>query len=142
MWGLGGALLWSVALIFSDLRERRLPNVLTLPAGAIALVWALFFSPGSLIGVLWPALYLVVALLRGGVGGGDIKLALPLGIAVASTAGFVGVWVAIVLASVTTVIVAKIAADSSAPHGPGMLLGAWAVWAAGIAGLGFMHYTY
>ncbi|MHA2789077.1 prepilin peptidase [Corynebacterium sp. S7] len=136
--GLGGALLWSVALVIYDLRERRLPNWLTLPAGIVAIVWAVAVSPAALAGLVWPLLYLIVALLQGGVGGGDIKLALPLGIIVAAASGVVGVCAAIVLASATTVIAAKATGKPSVPNGPGMLLGTWVVV---VAGLAFMHYT-
>ena len=72
-------LAWGCALIIYDIRFKRLPNYLTLPAALISLWW---FSP---VGLIWPGLYIALALAtqRGSIGGGDLKLAIPLGMATA-----------------------------------------------------------
>ena len=76
-------LAWGCALIVYDLRFKRLPNYLTLPAAALSLCWF------SVAGLLWPGLYLLVALLSRArsIGGGDLKLAIPLGMVTAHAAG-------------------------------------------------------
>jgi len=73
--------LWASALSWWDIREQRLPDALTIPAGVLAVTFA------NWGGLLWPLLYLLVALRGAGIGGGDIKLALPLGMLVGASAG-------------------------------------------------------
>ncbi|MDO5031774.1 prepilin peptidase [Corynebacterium sp.] len=113
-------LAWGSALILYDLRFKRLPNCLTLPAGAISLVW------WSLPGLIWVGAY---ALFSRGLGGGDIKLALPLGMWTAHVAGVMGVLVAMMGASLSTVLWAAASRDKRPAHGPGMLLSAGVVMA-------------
>ena len=112
---------WSVALVLYDVTSRRLPDLLTLPAGAAACV-ACAVWPAGLWGAVWPALYLVVGR---GIGGGDIKLAVPLGVAVAVAAGPVWVLRAMGAASVVTIGAALAGSVRSVPHGPSMLAAAW-----------------
>lgn len=137
MWGgLVGILVvaWAAALWRFDVRERRLPAWLTLPAAAGALPWI------SLAGCAWAGLYLALGVARGGIGGGDIKLALPLGIAVAHVAGWSGVLAAVFLANVATLVAQAArwhwagAGDPAPAHGPGMLAAAGSVVAWGIWG--------
>lgn len=111
-------LAWGCALIVYDLRFKRLPNYLTVPAAVLSLCW---LSPA---GLLWPGLYLLVALLSpaGSVGGGDLKLALPLGMIAAHVAGVPGVALAMVGASLSTVLWGFIRKDPAPAHGPGMLI--------------------
>lgn len=111
-----------------DVRRRRLPDALTLPAGALALV-ACAFHPLALWGLLWPVGYLVIGR---GIGGGDIKLAVPLGVAVAWVAGLVGVICAIGLSGLLTVLLSKLLNPETLPHGPSMLAAAWAVVIVGV----------
>nr|WP_288831562.1 prepilin peptidase [uncultured Corynebacterium sp.] len=119
--GLVAAAVWSAALVAFDLRERRLPDVLTLPAGAAALA-ACLALPAGWWGLAWPALYLLP---RGGIGGGDVKLALPLGVAVAALAGPGWMLAAVAGASLLTLAAAALARADGAPHGPSMLAAAW-----------------
>ncbi|MGV0634146.1 prepilin peptidase [Mycolicibacillus trivialis] len=82
--GLGlAALAWLVTLTWCDLRDRRLPDTLTLPGAAAALAGAGLLGRGlpALAGAAGLAgLYLLVHLLRpAGLGGGDVKLALGVG---------------------------------------------------------------
>ena len=120
---------WIIALWWWDTRHRRLPDWLTLPAAAISL--ALF----SVSGMIWALLYVGLALTRGGIGGGDIKLAISLGMICAAAGGALAVFAAIAMAAVWTLVYAltlRLRGEQRPPaHGPGMLLGcaaacAWA----------------
>lgn len=81
--GLGAAVAWLVALTVYDVRQRRLPNVLTLPGAVAVLVVAALAGRGTLAllgGVALAALYLLVHLIAPpAMGAGDVKLALGLG---------------------------------------------------------------
>ena len=103
---LGGAA--ALASAICDLRQRRIPNLIVLPAtaGAIALfaLAAAVPAAGSTDTPLAPAAWLAVwtalggglalaavhlaLALRGGVGGGDVKLALLLGTLLGHTGGW------------------------------------------------------
>lgn len=131
MWGsvlLGGAVAvvvtWAVALCVHDLRHRRLPDGLTLPAAAGAGLGALLTAPELLLGGLgWAAFYVLVGLCPPGrgVGGGDVKLALSLGVLAA--AGGVPAWFTAVLgASLLTVAAAVVTGAATLPHGPSMIV--------------------
>lgn len=111
--------LWASALSWWDIRERRLPDVLTIPAGLLSVT---FFNWG---GLLWPVLYLLVALRGAGIGGGDIKLALPLGMLVGATAGPLAVLMACGGAAVLTLLASGIVnVKGGVPHGPSMVVSA------------------
>ncbi|MFR9841876.1 prepilin peptidase [Corynebacterium striatum] len=99
-------------------RFKRLPDWLTLPAAVASL---LFFEPAGLI---WPGIYLALACWRGGVGGGDIKLAFPLGMWVTHECGVMGQLLAMMGASLSTAVWGTLRKDSAPPHGPGMLIAA------------------
>jgi leader peptidase (prepilin peptidase) / N-methyltransferase len=74
-----------VALALIDLEERRIPNVIVLPATAIVLVAQIVRDPDRalefiLAAVLAALFFLIPALIyRGGIGMGDVKLAMLLG---------------------------------------------------------------
>lgn len=123
-------IVWLAALSCYDIAERRLPNALTLPGAGVVLLSA------ALLGRGWPAvagaaaltgLYLLVHLAApGGMGAGDVKLAIGLG---ALTGCFgVRVWfLAAFGAPLLTALlgtVARFRADGTAavPHGPSMCL--------------------
>lgn len=127
MWGLGGALLWSAALVFYDFRERRLPDILTLPVAGAALTWAWLEHPAALVGVLWTVLYVIVGLLLGGIGGGDVKLSVSLGIAVVAFAGVGWLFGAMISAAALTAVMLTLRGQQTGAHGPAMLAAAWAV---------------
>ena len=110
--------LWAAALSWWDLRHRRLPDWLTLPAAALSLVLA------NWGGLWWPGIYLVLGLSHAGVGGGDIKLAVPLGMLVGHAAGFIGVVAASGCASLLTLGWSVCAGQKESAHGPAMLLAA------------------
>lgn len=132
MWGiiaLGGAviviIIWAGALCVADLRHRRLPDRLTLPAAVGAGLGALVLDPVLLLGGLgWSGLYVLVGLRAGGIGGGDIKLALSLGVLGAAAGGVVGWFGAVFGASLLTVLVGVVTRSPSLPHGPAMIVAA------------------
>ncbi|WP_254678274.1 prepilin peptidase [Curtobacterium sp. SGAir0471] len=141
-----GALLFlmavSVALSLIDLDTHRLPNAVVYPAAVVLLV---LLSVVSAVSTDWGALlrgllgavvlggaYLVLALaVPGGMGLGDVKLAVVLGLvlaylgwgplAVGAFGGFlVGGTVAIAL-----VVAGRARIGSGVPFGPSMFVGAW-----------------
>jgi leader peptidase (prepilin peptidase) / N-methyltransferase len=118
---------WLATLSAYDIRQRRLPNWLTLPGAAVVLVGAAGFGHGmpALVGaVALFGSYLAVHLLApAAMGAGDVKLAFGLG-ALTGVFGF-DVWVLAALAApLLTGIWALIAvlrhAESHVPHGPSM----------------------
>lgn len=131
--GLGGSAVWAVALIIYDVRQRRLPDFLTLPAAALALGWIGFtLQWHALWGLLWSALYLLVALASNGqgMGGGDIKLAVSLGVVMVKHSGVFALLVAIGLTAVIALIWGLILRGrarqrgidrADPPNGPAML---------------------
>lgn len=122
-------LAWLAVLSCYDLRERRLPNLLTLPGAGVILLAATVAGRGApaLAGAAGlTGLYLVVHLVApAGMGAGDVKLAIGLG-ALAGCFG-VGVWfLAAVGAPLLTVAwglarrVPNGAVAAAIPHGPSM----------------------
>ena len=105
-------LLIALALIMVlDLRSRIIPDVITLPGIAYALLLAAGFRGaagfvegglGALAGGAMVLLFAIVS--RGGIGGGDIKLTAMLGAAL----GWKGAFVAFALSQITAGLVALI----------------------------------
>lgn len=128
---------WLAALSCYDIRQRRLPNRLTLPGAGVILMAAMCVGRGvpALAGAAaLTGLYLLVHLIApAGMGAGDVKLALGLG---GLTGCFgVAVWfLAAVAAPLLTVLLAAVRGAASVPHGPSMCLATAA--AAGLALLG------
>lgn len=127
--GVGAAgVLWLVALSAYDIRQRRLPNWLTLPGAMVILLAAGLSGRGgaALAGAAaLTVLYGVVHVISPrSMGGGDVKLAIGLG---AMTGAFgVDVWVLAALgAPVLTsalALAAAIRGRTTMPHGPSMCL--------------------
>jgi leader peptidase (prepilin peptidase) / N-methyltransferase len=116
-------LAWAAALTVHDVRHRRLPNALTLPGAAVifAVAAAQGRGPAALYGALGlAALYLGVHLIAaGGMGAGDVKLAVGLG---ALTGAFgADVWLLGALgAPALTALFGLLARVRTLPHGPSM----------------------
>ncbi|OKH85976.1 peptidase A24 [Mycobacterium sp. ST-F2] len=119
--------IWMTALSFYDLRERRLPNWLTLPGAGALLAAGVVSGRGSAALAGAAALfgmYLVIHVLSPrAMGGGDVKLALGLG----ALTGMFGadVWVLAAigapLLSAAYAVVVLLRHDSrTVPHGPSM----------------------
>lgn len=130
--GIGGFLAvviaasWTFALCGFDIAQRRLPDALTVPpavAGVVATLLALPLGCPSLAwALLWPAGYLVAGQ---GIGGGDIKLAVSLGVVCAAFGGALAVLLAIGVSGLFTVVFAGLLGRRTVPHGPSMLVAAW-----------------
>jgi leader peptidase (prepilin peptidase)/N-methyltransferase len=124
-------LVWLVMLSVYDIRERRLPNVLTLPGAAVILGVAAAAGRGmpALLGaVALFAVYLLVHLVApAAMGAGDVKLAIGVG---GLTGAFgIDVWMLAALAAplltaVWAIVVTLRRAGSTVPHGPSMCLAA------------------
>lgn len=131
-----------------DLRHRRLPDALTLPAlpAAVLLVVPVGLDavPRALAGaaVLAAGHAAVHLLAPQALGAGDVKLAAPLGAVLAAgswpTLGF-----AVALAAVLTGVAAAVALacraltrSAALPHGPSLLLASWLAATAAAAGAG------
>lgn len=121
--------LWMVALTAYDVRQRRLPNWLTLPGFAVVMLVAAGAGnarAAALGAAALTTLYLLVHLLApAAMGAGDVKLALGLG---ALTGCFgADVWLlAAIAAPLLTVVVGIVAqlgwSAKTMPHGPSMCL--------------------
>lgn len=115
---------WGGALCWWDIRARRLPDWLTLPAIPLTWIAAAFSAPWAVFGGLgWSLSYLMLAMWRGGIGGGDIKLAASLGVLVMWAGGFSGLLAAIAGASLISLMLAVLLQENSIPHAPAMLAG-------------------
>ncbi|WP_059019997.1 A24 family peptidase [Mycobacterium sp. M26] len=121
--GCAAVLGWAVALSGYDIQQRRLPNRLTLPGAAVVLVVATVAGRGvpAVVGALGlAALYLIVHVVSaGGMGAGDVKLAIGLG---ALTGAFgPEVWVLAALgAPLLTAVCGLAGRVRTLPHGPSM----------------------
>ena len=122
-------LAWLAVLSAYDIRERRLPNWLTLPGAFAILAVATAIGRGlpALLGaIVLAGLYLVVHVIAPtAMGAGDVKLAAGVG---ALTAAFgYDVWVlaamaAPLLTAMAACVVVIRRSDSVVPHGPSMCL--------------------
>ncbi|QPK82448.1 prepilin peptidase [Corynebacterium qintianiae] len=124
------ALGWSAALVYYDVTRLRLPDWLTLPAVCLASA-AILAWPVGLWGLAWPAAYLASGK---GVGGGDVKLALPLGVVCAAVGGAGAVVAVVLLSSLFTLLGALVTRRAVLAHGPSMLVAAWLVALYGLCG--------
>lgn len=124
------ALLWMMALTGYDIRQRRLPNRLTLPGFAAIMLVATGsgHGPGAALGAgMLAAVYLLVHLVApAAMGAGDVKLALGLGALTGCFGGGVWLLAAIGAPLLTAAIgvaarLGRSAAGATAvPHGPSM----------------------
>ena len=122
-----GVVVWLVALCVYDVRERRLPNWLTLPGAVAVIVFAAVAGRGlpavvgaAALGALYPAVHAVAPT---AMGAGDVKLALGVG----GLGGYFGidVWLlAAVAAPLLTAVWALVElarrGARTVPHGPAM----------------------
>lgn len=122
-------LTWFVGLSWYDIRERRLPNWLTVPGAVVILICAAAAGHGApaLAGaVSLFAIYLALHLTApAGMGAGDVKLAIGIG---ALTGAFgLDVWSlaalgAPLLTAGWAVIARIVSAERAVPHGPSMCM--------------------
>lgn len=124
---IGGVLAWMSALSCYDIRQRRLPNWLSIPGFVGIMLASAGFGhfPAALVGAVGlGAVYLAVHLVApAAMGAGDVKLALGLG---ALTACFgADVWMLAALAAPALTVVVGVVARvgwslRAVPHGPSM----------------------
>ena len=130
---------WAAWLAWHDLSSRRLPDHLTLPAGAVAGLFSLYdgSSTAFTLGAMtWAGAYGAVGVVKhDAMGGGDVKLALALGGATAVAAGVPGTLLAMVIAGLLTGIAGMLARRPTLPHGPSMLVACAGVMLGGPMGL-------
>jgi leader peptidase (prepilin peptidase)/N-methyltransferase len=116
---------WMAALSLVDVRERRLPNALTLPGAAVILAVAAVGGrglPAALGAAALAGAYLVVHLVApAALGAGDVKLAVGLGALTGALS--VDVWTLAALgAPLLTAVWGLISGARRVPHGPSMCL--------------------
>ncbi len=130
IYGVGAAVLcWMAALSYFDIRYRRLPNWLTLPAAAVVVAVAVFDrSPPMVVGAAaLTGVYLVAHLLSPrAMGAGDVKLAFGTG-GLAGACGLDAWFVAAIGAPLFTGLIGVLLLAGgrrgvSVPHGPSMCL--------------------
>ncbi|MCT7659683.1 prepilin peptidase [Mycobacterium deserti] len=122
----GCALAWLTALSVFDIRQRRLPNWLTVPGAVVVVLWAVTAGrgePALLGGAALFAGYLLVHLFApAAMGAGDVKLAAGVG---AMTGAFgVDIWALAALGAplLTATLGLVRRSESTVPHGPSMCL--------------------
>ena len=130
-------LLW---LSYLDLRDGFLYDVITLPFAAAGALFSLlgFLMPvedaligGTLCGVLFYCLYIAA---RGGLGGGDVKLAAGLGLWLGWEAAIIAVWIAFLLggmAAALLLITRRRRRQDALPFGPFLAVGGYVGFVAG-----------
>jgi prepilin signal peptidase PulO-like enzyme (type II secretory pathway) len=119
-------------LAVKDLEEQRIPNVIVLPAAAVMLVAVAVLQPGHLLEAVLAAaaaaafLFLPSLFTKGGVGMGDVKLALLLGAALGrgvATALLLGCLIASVAGIGLLVRHGSGARKTAVPFAPFLVLG-------------------
>ena len=130
------ALAWLAALCVYDIRERRLPNWLTIPGAVVILAAAAVHGRGTAAVLGAGALFAVYAVAHlvspAAMGAGDVKLAIGIG-ALTATFG-VDVWLltalgAPLLTAGWAVVMLLRRSGRTLPHGPSMCLAAVAATA-------------
>ncbi|MDT5209859.1 MAG: leader peptidase (prepilin peptidase) / N-methyltransferase [Mycobacterium sp.] len=124
-------LVWLAALSFYDIRERRLPNWLTMP-GAAGVFWIAAAygraTPAMLGGVALFVIYALVHLASpAAMGAGDVKLAIGIGALTGAFGSDVWVLAAIgapLLTAGWAVVASLRRSGRTVPHGPSMCLAA------------------
>jgi leader peptidase (prepilin peptidase)/N-methyltransferase len=125
------ALVWLAALSAYDIRERRLPNWLTMPGAAVIIAAAAVHGRGAsavLGAVALFAVYAVVHLVSPvAMGAGDVKLAIGIGALTGTFGGDVWVLAALgapLLTAGWAVVAVLRRSARTVPHGPSMCLAA------------------
>lgn len=121
--------IWAAVLSVIDVRERRLPNALTVPGAVVVLTAATICDrgPAALAGAAaLGGLYLLIHLIApAGMGGGDVKLAVALGAltgALGASVWFLAALGAPLLTAIIGTVGAVVHRGRAVPHGPSMCL--------------------
>ncbi len=120
-----------LAAAWSDLRTRRIPNRLTIPALAAALLVAVAMDrlPSALAGSLFAAALFILPMVLYGAhmaGGGDVKLAAFVGAALGLSAAVTALMAAGLVASAVVLVglaTARITRRQKLPFGPFIAIG-------------------
>ena len=135
--GFAAVLLW---LSYLDVRDGLLYDVITLPFAAVGFFFSLTGAlmpvanaviGGTLCGVLFYCLYIAA---RGGLGGGDVKLAAGLGLWLGWEAAIVAVWIAFLLGGIAAallLITRRKGRRDGIPFGPFLAVGGYVGYVAG-----------
>ncbi|GAB3563429.1 hypothetical protein GCM10027445_05790 [Amycolatopsis endophytica] len=118
----------AVPLVLADLRHRRLPDALTLPA--YPLIVAVVPDPWTALAAaaVFGGLHLLVHVIAPrAMGAGDVKLAGALGAALGSVGWFALPVATVVAAFITALLGLTGRWTEGVPHGPGLLTGAAAL---------------
>lgn len=118
-----------VTVSFTDLRSKRIPNIIILPAIGLAMI-AMFYKPGwgtALVGALLGAGFMLLPVIAFGKHGGmgDVKLAFFMGLIL----GFPGIVFALIVAHLSTVVLwigvllKRLNRKSVVPFGPFLAFG-------------------
>ena len=129
-------LAWLAALTLYDIRERRLPNWLTIPGAAMILTLAAAHGravPAAVGAAALFAVYGAVHLVSpAAMGAGDVKLAIGIGALTGAVGGDVWLLAALVAPLLTAgwaVFAVLLRSERTVPHGPSMCLAAVAATA-------------
>lgn len=118
-----------VIAVGTDFSHREIPDQVSLGAAAVlALINLITLDWGALLGgaILFGLLFLVAVASRGGMGGGDIKLALAIGLALGWQLALVALVAAVILGGIpATVMLIAGKRGAALPFGPFLALGAW-----------------
>ena len=124
-------LVWLAALSVYDIRERRLPNWLTMPGAAVVLAIAAAHGRGAPAVLGAVALFAVYALVHlvspAAMGAGDVKLAIGIGALTGTFGGDVWMLAALgapLLTAGWAVVAVLRRSGRTVPHGPSMCLAA------------------
>jgi leader peptidase (prepilin peptidase)/N-methyltransferase len=130
------ALVWLTALSVYDIRERRLPNWLTMPGAAAIIAAAAVHGRGEEAALGAAALFAVYAVVHlvspTAMGAGDVKLAIGIGALTATFGSDVWVLAALgapLLTAGWAVVAVACRSARAVPHGPSMCLAAVAATA-------------
>lgn len=139
-WGwemLAGWILTSILLVAAliDKDQGIIPDLITYPGLLVGLLLSLVtvgFSSALLGGLLFGGILLVAAIVsRGGMGGGDIKLAAVIGV----FTGWQGAWLAFLITSLMggsyalyLLMTGRANGKTSIKFGPFLALGGWLAW--------------
>ncbi|MGI6364881.1 MAG: prepilin peptidase [Bacillota bacterium] len=118
-----------VIAVGTDLSHQEIPDQVSLGASAIlGLIALVTLSWGNLLGgaLLFCLLFLIAVASRGGMGGGDIKLALGIGLSLGWKLGLVALAVAFMVGGILAIaLLIRGKRGKALPFGPFLALGAW-----------------
>lgn len=119
-----------VVAVGTDLSHREIPDQISLGGSAVLLLLALIAQNWpALIGglLLFGILYLIALASRGGMGGGDIKLSLAIGLALGWRLGLVAIFLAFLIGGVMAIsllLFKPVTRKVQVPFGPFLAFGA------------------